>query len=54
MDILFAMGERLFATGTRKESIPVYTLVIENEKDSHSERFSLSPYRLFRANAEEN
>ncbi|MGN7469914.1 helix-turn-helix domain-containing protein [Brevibacillus sp. SAFN-007a] len=58
VDILFSVGERLFEAGKRKESIPFYKLVIENEKDSHSERFSLSQYRLFRAtlgtNAEEN
>ncbi|WP_309479763.1 helix-turn-helix domain-containing protein [Brevibacillus agri] len=49
VDILFSVGERLFEAGKSKESIPFYQLVIENEKDSHSERFSLSQYRLFRA-----
>lgn len=58
VDVLFLVGERLFEAGKGRESIPFYKLVIENEKDSHSERFSLSQYRLFRAtlgaNAEEN
>ncbi|KZE43358.1 DNA-binding protein [Brevibacillus parabrevis] len=57
--ILFSVGEQLFEAGKLKESIPFYKFVIENEKDSHSDRFLLSEYRLFRvssqeANAEEN
>lgn len=56
--ILFSIAERLFLDKKWKESIPFYKSVIENEKDSHSERFAISQYRLFRAllgvDAEEN
>ncbi|WP_340253219.1 hypothetical protein [Brevibacillus borstelensis] len=52
------MAEQLFENGKRKESVPFYEFVIENEKDSHSDRFLISQYRLFRASqgtdAEEN
>lgn len=49
LDILFLVAEQLFENGKRKESVPFYKLVIENEKDSHSDRFAISQYRLFRA-----
>ncbi len=56
--ILFSVAEQLFEGGKRKESVPFYEFVIENEKDSHSDRFLISQYRLFRAaqgtDAEEN
>ncbi|MFF0828809.1 helix-turn-helix domain-containing protein [Brevibacillus sp. NPDC003359] len=58
LDILFSVAEQIFESGKRKESIFFYKLVIENEKDSHSDRFAISQYRLFRAsqgaNTEEN
>jgi len=58
IDIIFSVAEGLFEKGKRKESIYFYQLVIENEKNSYSERFITSQYRLFRAlmgtNAEEN
>lgn len=58
VDILFSVGEHLFERGKRKESVLFYKHVIENEKDSHSDRFAISQFRLFRAsqgaNAEEN
>ncbi|MEK4338585.1 helix-turn-helix domain-containing protein [Brevibacillus sp. FSL L8-0710] len=56
--ILFSVAEQLFEGGKRKESVPFYEFVIENEKDSHSDRFLISQYRVFRAaqgtDAEEN
>ncbi len=58
ISILFSVAEQLFQSGKRKESVPFYQIVVENEKDSHSERFVMSQYRLFRAllgtDAEEN
>ncbi|KLH99168.1 helix-turn-helix transcriptional regulator [Brevibacillus formosus] len=56
--ILFALAEQLYEKGQRKESVPFYNYVIENEKDSYSDHFVMSQYRLFRVvlgtNAEEN
>lgn len=56
--ILFSVAEQLFERGRRKEAVPFYKFVIDNEKDSHSDQFVMSQYRLFRAmlgtNAEEN
>ncbi|MED1916528.1 helix-turn-helix transcriptional regulator [Bacillus thuringiensis] len=56
--ILFALAEQLYEKGQLKESVPFYQYVIENEKDSYSNHFVMSQYRLFRAvlgtNAEEN
>ncbi|AWX58795.1 XRE family transcriptional regulator [Brevibacillus brevis] len=56
--ILFALAEQLYEKGQLKESVPFYEYVIENEKDSYSEHFVMSQYRLFRVvlgtNAEEN
>ncbi|WP_029098664.1 helix-turn-helix domain-containing protein [Brevibacillus thermoruber] len=49
VSILFSVAEHLFERGKQKESVPFYQLVIENEKDSHAERFVMSQYRLFRA-----
>ncbi|TPG65782.1 XRE family transcriptional regulator (plasmid) [Brevibacillus laterosporus] len=58
IDIIFFVAEELFQKGKQKESIYFYQLVIESEKNSYSERFIMSQYRLFRAlqgtNAEEN
>lgn len=58
VDILFSVAEQLFESGKHKESVPYYNLVIENEKDCHTDRFAISQYRLFRAlqgiDAEEN
>ncbi|CAI8947127.1 XRE family transcriptional regulator [Brevibacillus sp. IT-7CA2] len=58
VSILFSVAEQLFEKGKHKESVIFYKLVIENEKDSHTERFAISHYRLFRASqgsdAEEN
>jgi transcriptional regulator with XRE-family HTH domain len=56
--ILFVLAEQLYEKGQLKESVPFYEYVIENEKDSYSDHFVMSQYRLFRAvlgtNAEEN
>ncbi|NTU18779.1 helix-turn-helix transcriptional regulator [Brevibacillus sp. HB1.2] len=57
--ILFSVAEQLFANGKLIQSVPFYQHVVDNEKDSHSDRFVISQYRLFRAtvqgtNAEEN
>ncbi|MCE0451118.1 helix-turn-helix transcriptional regulator [Brevibacillus sp. AF8] len=56
--ILFALAEQLYEKGQLKESVPFYKYVIENEKDSYSDHFVMSQYRLFRVvlgtNAEEN
>lgn len=56
--ILLTVAEQLYKNRKLKESAYFYQLVIENEKDSFSDRFIMSHYRLFRAlqgtNAEEN
>ncbi|MBO8163658.1 MAG: helix-turn-helix transcriptional regulator [Brevibacillus sp.] len=49
VSILYAVGEQLFEAGKRKESSLFYRLVIDNEKDNHSDRYLISQYRLFRA-----
>ncbi|USG65828.1 helix-turn-helix transcriptional regulator [Brevibacillus ruminantium] len=54
VDILFSVAEKLFESGKRKESIPFYQFVVDSEKDSHSDRFVISQYRLFRAMQGEN
>ncbi|WP_188066645.1 helix-turn-helix domain-containing protein [Brevibacillus brevis] len=58
ISILFALAEQLYEKGQLKESVPFYKYVIENEKDSYSDHFVMSQYRLFRVvlgtNAEEN
>ncbi|NRR03674.1 helix-turn-helix transcriptional regulator [Brevibacillus sp. RS1.1] len=56
--ILFALAEQLYEKGQLIESVPFYEYVIENEKDSFSDHFVMSQYRLFSAvlgtNSEEN
>ncbi|ASJ56290.1 DNA-binding protein [Brevibacillus formosus] len=56
--ILFTLAEQLYEKGQLKESVPFYEYVIENEKDSYSDHFVMSQYRLFRVvlgtNTEEN
>lgn len=58
ISILFSVAEQLFEKYKWKEAIPFYEYVIENEKDSYSNQFVMSQYRLFRAvqgaNVEEN
>jgi transcriptional regulator with XRE-family HTH domain len=58
VSILFSVAEQLFETGKRKEAVPFYQLVIDNEKDSHDDCFVLAHYRLFQTlqgtNAEEH
>ncbi|WP_429830426.1 DNA-binding protein [Brevibacillus laterosporus] len=58
IDIIYFVAEKLFQQRKRRESIYFYQVVIENEKNSYSERFIMSQYRLFRAlqgtNTEEN
>ncbi|WP_432775928.1 helix-turn-helix transcriptional regulator [Brevibacillus gelatini] len=58
ISILFSVAEQLFQSGKQKESVLFYELVIDNEKDSYSDQFVMSQYRLFRAvqgtNTEEN
>ncbi|KPV61084.1 hypothetical protein QJ48_01775 [Paenibacillus sp. A3] len=58
IEILFYVAEQLFEKGLQSESAHFYRLVIENERDSFHDRFTISQYRLFRAllgtNAEEN
>ncbi|QDX95366.1 DNA-binding protein [Brevibacillus laterosporus] len=58
IEVLFAVAEQLFYKGKQKESAYFYQLVIDNERNSHSERAVMSQYRLFRSllgtNAEEN
>ncbi|RAP28585.1 hypothetical protein C2W64_04641 [Brevibacillus laterosporus] len=49
LEILFFVAEQLFQKGKYEESTYFYQLVIDNEKDSFSERFIMSHYRLFRA-----
>lgn len=46
---VFLLGEELFAEGKRKESIPFYRCVVENEIKQHSERMAISQYKWFRA-----
>ncbi|RAT98944.1 helix-turn-helix transcriptional regulator [Brevibacillus sp. Leaf182] len=59
ISILFALAEQLYEKGQLKESVSFYEYVIENEKDSFSDHFVMSQYRLFRiviqgTNFEEN
>lgn len=58
IEILFYVAEQLFEKGLQSESAHFYRLVIENERDSFHDRFTISQYRLFRAslgtNAEGN
>lgn len=58
VSILFSVAEQLFETGKRKEAVPFYQHVIDNEKDSHNDRFVLAHYRIFQSlqgtNAEEH
>ncbi|XOK59466.1 helix-turn-helix domain-containing protein [Paenibacillus elgii] len=58
IEILFYVAEQLLEKGLQSESVHFYRLVIENERDSFHDRFTISHYRLFRAllgtNAEEN
>ncbi|PCN43611.1 DNA-binding protein [Brevibacillus laterosporus] len=49
IEILFYVAEQLFQHGRQEESIYFYQLVIDNEKDSYSDRFIMSHYRLFRS-----
>ncbi|EJL25870.1 helix-turn-helix transcriptional regulator [Brevibacillus sp. BC25] len=49
VSILFTVAEQLFQNGRKPMSVPFYQLVIETEKDSHSDHFLISQYRLFRA-----
>ncbi|WNF06032.1 helix-turn-helix domain-containing protein [Brevibacillus borstelensis] len=49
ISILFTVAEQLFESGKRRESVPFYEFVIDNEKDSYSNQFVISQYRLFRA-----
>ncbi|UFJ40736.1 helix-turn-helix transcriptional regulator [Brevibacillus humidisoli] len=49
VSILYDVAEQLYKSGRRKESALFYRLVIDNEKDNHSDRFLISQYRLFRA-----
>ncbi|WP_025720462.1 helix-turn-helix domain-containing protein [Paenibacillus sp. 1-18] len=55
---IFELAEELHKRGKEKESVPFYECVVENERYYHSERLSISQYRLFRiqlsSNAEEN
>ncbi|OUQ85181.1 DNA-binding protein [Brevibacillus brevis] len=56
---LFAVAEQLYEEGKQKQSVPFYEYVVENEKDSYSNQFVMSQYRLFRVvvqgtNSEEN
>lgn len=58
IEILFYVAEQLFENGLQSESAHFYRLVIENERDSFHDRFTISQYRLFRTslgtNTEEN
>ncbi|WP_189597344.1 helix-turn-helix domain-containing protein [Paenibacillus elgii] len=58
IEILFYVAECLFEKGQQSESTHFYRLVVENERVSFHDRFTISQYRLFRAslgtNAEEN
>ncbi|UFJ41483.1 helix-turn-helix transcriptional regulator [Brevibacillus humidisoli] len=49
VSILFSVGEQLYEAGKREESALFYRLVIDNEKDNHSDQYLISQYRLFRA-----
>lgn len=49
LDILFSVAEQLFQERKLKDSAYFYQLIIDNEKDSHSDIFVMSHYRLFRA-----
>ncbi|UFJ41484.1 helix-turn-helix transcriptional regulator [Brevibacillus humidisoli] len=49
VSILFTVGEQLYEAGKQKESALFYRLVIDNEKDNHSDHYLISQYRLFRA-----
>lgn len=44
---IFELAEELHEAGKKKESIPFYECVIENERYYHSERLAICQYRLF-------
>ncbi|WP_025027346.1 helix-turn-helix domain-containing protein [Caldalkalibacillus mannanilyticus] len=56
--ILFSVAEQLFESGKKREALPFYEVIIDNEKDSYSDHFVISHYRVFRiklgTNSEEN
>lgn len=58
VSIIFSVAEALFENGNGEKAGYFYQLVIENEKESHSERLAISQYKLFRIqqgkDAEEN
>ncbi|WP_025027344.1 helix-turn-helix domain-containing protein [Caldalkalibacillus mannanilyticus] len=58
LSILYNVAERLYEEGKHKEARPFYEYVVENEKDSFSDQFIISQYRLFRlsigTNSDEN
>ncbi|WP_332329999.1 helix-turn-helix domain-containing protein [Paenibacillus sp. 481] len=58
LPILFSVAEQLFHSGAKRESIPFYQYVIDNEKNNFADLFVMSQYRVFVAsqgiNAEEN
>ncbi len=47
MSTIFEFAEELREVGKKKESIPFYECVVENERYYHSERLAISQYRLF-------
>ncbi|WP_226000477.1 helix-turn-helix domain-containing protein [Paenibacillus sp. BJ-4] len=44
---IFELAEELYKGGKKKESIPFYECVVENERYYQSERLAISQYRLF-------
>ncbi|RAP22808.1 hypothetical protein C2W64_03459 [Brevibacillus laterosporus] len=54
IEVLFDVAKQLFYKGKQKESIYFYQLVVDNEENSHSERFLMSHYRLFQISEKAN
>ncbi|MDO3410145.1 DNA-binding protein [Saccharibacillus sp. CPCC 101409] len=49
VSMIFDIGETLFTSGKKQESLIFYECVVENEKYNHAERLAVSYYRIFRA-----
>ncbi|WP_025027345.1 helix-turn-helix domain-containing protein [Caldalkalibacillus mannanilyticus] len=52
--ILYSVAEQLFESGKKREALPFYEVIIDNEKDSYSDQFVISHYRVFRIKLGEN
>lgn len=49
LDVIYSVAEKLFAAGRIQESKAFYTMIVEHEQDSCTERLAISQYRIFKA-----